>query len=114
MWVPTGGPKGFVAGKTNAKCVFNHAFARRQQRVSRPLNPLLAMRRQYQELSGSVEANPIRKERTDFNVEMIQRRFGGNSARSPNYNQVFHSFFSDEVDFESNFESFNMEDHVKF
>jgi len=26
----------------------------------------------------------------------------------------FHSFFSDEVDFESNFEAFNMEDHVKF
>ena len=45
---------------------------------------------------------------------MVQRRFGGNSVRAPNYNQVFHSYFSDEIDFESDFEVFNMEDHVKF
>ena len=91
------------------------------------------MRRQYKELSGLYhtpamtlvfgvqgvtdilgdvqEPSIMRKERTKYNVEMVQRRFG---QSTPNFQQVFHSFFEDDVQesFESGFEVFNMDDHM--
>ena len=53
----------------------------------------------------------MRQDRTNFNVEMVQRRYG---QRSPNYNQVFHSFFNDDVEalFEDDFEEFSLADHI--
>ena len=47
----------------------------------------------------------MRRERTNYNVEMVQRRFG---QSTPNFQQVFHSFFDDDVQesFESGFEVF--------
>ena len=86
------------------------------------------MRRQYKELSGLYhllrlrmvstnllgdvsEPSMMRRERTNYNVEMVQRRFG---QSTPNFQQVFHSFFDDDVQesFESGFEVFNMDDHM--
>jgi hypothetical protein len=110
MWVPTGGPKGFVAGKTQAKCVFNHAFARMEAKITKPLHPLTAMRRQYQELSGAVNASKMRRERTQYNIDTAKERF---NQKTLNYQQIFHSFFGEaHADFESNMESFNMDDHM--
>jgi len=110
MWVPTGGPKGFVAGKTQAKCVFNHAFARMESKITKPLHPLTAMRRQYQELSGAVNASEMRRERTQYNIDTARERF---NQKTLNYQQIFHSFFGEaHADFESNMESFNMDDHM--
>ena len=57
------------------------------------------------------EPSIMRRERTSYNVEMVQRRFG---QSTPNFQQVFHSFFEDDVQesFESGFEVFNMDDHM--
>ena len=64
MWEPVGGSKQFASGKIHAKvsfmslerygnltylfkCVFNHVFARREKKITKPLSPLMAMKRQY-------------------------------------------------------------------
>ena len=103
-----------------------------EKKITQPLHPLTAMRRQYQELSGKTSAfkirnqvtlihlgqvNPseMRRERTNYNVEQAQKKFqqDGEKTLNPNlFEAVFHSFFSDEIDFESNMESFDMGDHM--
>ena len=86
------------------------------------------MRRQYQELSGNlfkkwknlflpfetitgaVNASEMRRERTQYNVDTARKRF---NQKTLNYEQIFHSFFGEaHADFESNMESFNMDDHM--
>ena len=64
---------------------------------------------------GQVNPSEMRRERTNYNVEQAQKKFqqDGEKTLNPNlFEMVFHSFFSDEIDFESNMESFNMDDHM--
>merc|ERR1712176_230413 len=77
---------GFVADKTQAKCVFNHAFARMEKKITQPLHPLTAMRRQYQELSGQVNPSEMRRERTNYNVEQAQKKFQQDGEKTLNPN----------------------------
>jgi hypothetical protein len=105
MWEPVGGSKAFASGKIHAKCVFNHVFARREEKIMKPLPPLIAMKRQYRELAELDFPSELRKLRTDHNVEMTRRRFG--MDRVLNFEQVYNSEMSI-VDFESDSEEFSL------
>jgi len=105
MWTPIGGKKKFVNEKVHAKCVFNHVFARRERKITQEINPLKAMNRQYRMLSGLDYPSDVRREQTNYNIELTRRKFG--MDRNVNFQQVYHSVMNT-VNFEENSEMFEM------
>ena len=64
----------------------------------------------FETITGAVNASEMRRERTQYNIDTARERF---NQKTLNYQQIFHSFFGEaHADFESNMESFNMDDHM--
>lgn len=89
----------------------NSEFILRTYQQGLVIRPIFCVQGVTDILGDVREPSIMRKERTNYNVEMVQRRFG---QSTPNFQQVFHSFFDDDVQesFESGFEVFNMDDHM--
>jgi hypothetical protein len=60
------------------------------------------------ELAGLDQSGESRKDRTNYNIDMVKKRFGNDELGTINFEQVFMSEMK-VVDFEANSAAFEME-----
>merc|ERR1712036_22215 len=88
-----------VNNKANAKCVFNHVFARMKEQREIRVPPLVAMKRQYREWAGIDLPSSSRSERTAWNVEQsridAESEIDGIGRTDLSMTQVFNHYFNE-------------------